>query len=134
MNPEKPASDVKGGTHAETSKPVGDGQDSHHMPARESNGGMPDNLAPSIKMDPPDHAATASNGQQGPAGAEFRATQGELWNSRDPSNMRQAMANEVKDVRNAAREVSGDATKYNENLQEMLKKAKENGVLPENPK
>jgi len=44
------------------------------------------------------------------------------------------MANEVKDVRNAAREVSGDATKYNENLQEMLKKAKENGVLPENPK
>ena len=129
----KPASDVKGGTHSETTKPTGDGQDSHHMPAQDSNGGMPDNLAPSIKMDPADHAKTLSNGRSGLEGAEFRAQQGELWNSGDPAKMRQAMANEIKDVRNAASKGSEDATKYNEGVQEMLKKAKNNGVLPDNP-
>lgn len=134
VDPHKAPTDVKGGTHDETSKPVGDGKDSHHMPARDSNGGMPDNLAPAVKVDPVDHAETLSNGQSGQAGAEFRAQQGELWNSGDPAKMRQAMANEVKDLRNAAREGSGDATKYNEGVQEMLRKAKENEVLPGNPR
>lgn len=126
--------DVKGGVHDETKLPVGDGKDSHHMPSRESNGGMPDSLAPTTKMDPADHAKTLSNGQSGLAGAEFRQAQGELWNSGDAAKMRQAMANEVKDVRRASREVSGDATKYNEGMQEMLKKANDNYVLPDNPK
>jgi RHS repeat-associated protein len=126
--------DVKGGVHDETKLPVGDGKDSHHMPSRESNGGMPDSLAPAVKMDPADHAKTLSNGQSGLAGAEFRQAQGELWNSGDAAQMRQAMANEVKDVRRASRQVSGDATKYNEGMQEMLKKAKDNDVLPDNPR
>jgi len=45
-------------------------------------------------------------------------------------NYRKAMAREVKDVRRAANEVSGDRTKYNRNLRQMLDYARESGQLP----
>jgi len=41
------------------------------------------------------------------------------------------MAREIKDVRNAAQEVSGDRAKYNEPMKEMLEYAKEEGILPD---
>lgn len=48
-------------------------------------------------------------------------------------NMRGAMAKEIKDVRRAAQEVSGNRTKYNEAMQEMMQYAKQEGIVPPNP-
>ncbi|MEN5062428.1 hypothetical protein, partial [Luteimonas sp. TWI1416] len=43
---------------------------------------------------------------------------------------RDAMAREVRDVRRAAYEMSGDRTKYNQAMREMLEYARESGQLP----
>ncbi|HEX5220822.1 MAG TPA: hypothetical protein VFZ59_14735, partial [Verrucomicrobiae bacterium] len=60
-------------------------------------------------MDPPDHALTSSNGQNGRAGAIYREQTAEMI---EQGRYRDAMAREIRDVRNAAKEGSGDCTKY----------------------
>ena len=120
-----------GGAHGDMKGPVGDGLDSHHMPSQDSTKqaglSLTANEGPAIRMSPADHAATSSHGTQGLAGAEYRKQMGNMMQSGD---MRGAMATEIKDVRRAAREVSGDATKYNKGMQDMLKYAKEDGIVP----
>ena len=124
-----PTQEFRGGPHGETKGPVGDGLESHHAP--------PDSVSPvsrdkgsAIQMEPADHAATSSHGSQGAAGVEYRKQIGEMVNSGDPQKVRDAYAIEVKDIRRAAREVSGDATKYNKATQEMLEDAKKRKLLP----
>jgi len=85
------------------------------------------NDGPAIKMDPQDHAATSSNGRNGLEGKKYRAETAKMIKDR---RYRDAMAREIKDVRRAAHEVSGDRTKYNTHIQEMLDYAKESGQLP----
>ena len=105
----------RGGAHSKTSKPVNDGKDSHHIPAKDSNPQLHPNDGPAIQMDPKDHAKTSSNGQM--AGSlEYRESIADLI---DGGKLRDAMAKEVKDVRRVAKEIK-DPKKYNEALQEML--------------
>ncbi|WP_143450096.1 hypothetical protein [Janthinobacterium sp. BJB304] len=82
-------------------------------------------------MDPNDHAGTSSNGQNGRAGAIYRAETAELISQ---GRYRDAMAREVLDVRRAAAERSGDVKKYNEAIKEMLDYARSSGQLPVNPR
>ena len=58
-----PKGKYRGGLYGSTKGPVGDGLESHHMPAKSVNGLHPDK-GPSIQMDPADHALTASHGTQ----------------------------------------------------------------------
>lgn len=114
----------RGGPHREMKLPRRDGLDSHHMPAawvkltsRERG--------PAIQMDPKDHAKTSSNGKM----------RGSLRYRRKVRRMiragkkREAMAIEVRDVRRAAQEVSGDRRKYNHAIKEMLEYAKDEGII-----
>ena len=57
-----------------------DGGEVHHMPANSVNG-LPHSQGPSIHMSKADHKLTASHGNQGLAGAEYRAKQKELIDS-----------------------------------------------------
>ncbi|WP_407695868.1 hypothetical protein [Shewanella sedimentimangrovi] len=116
----------RGGAHRDMTKPSGDGLDSHHMPARQSNPGTAPNDGPAIQMDPHDHRLTSSNGANGRAGAIYRAEVAEMIKS---GNMRGAMAREVYDVRRAALEGSGSRTKYNQAIGEMLDYARSQGML-----
>jgi RHS repeat-associated protein len=113
------AGKYRGGPHSATSKPVGDGLESHHMPA-DSVSDIPREKGPAIQMEPPDHAETMSHGSQGAPGAEFRAKQRELI---EQGKHRDAMAREVKDVRRVARE-AGEPRKYNNAMRQMLEYAK----------
>lgn len=119
------SSEYRGGPHSQTKQPVGDGLESHHLPA-DSVSPIPREQGPAIQMDPADHRATSSHGTQGADGFEYRAEVERLIND---GRMRDAMALEVNDVRRAAREVSGDQTKYNEALQEMLDYSRDQGWL-----
>jgi len=51
----------RGGAHWCTAKPVGDGLDSHHMPAQGYGNKFPSSFGPAIQMTPADHRKTASN-------------------------------------------------------------------------
>ena len=121
--------EFKGGTHGDMKKPVGDGLESHHMPA-DSTTSIPREKGPAIQMDPSDHALTSSHGSNGLEGQEYRQKIREMV---DSGKMRDAMAEEIRDVRRAAKEGSGDASKYNKAMQQMLDSAKENGHVPSNP-
>ena len=117
----------RGGAHSETSKPLNDGKDSHHMPAKDSSP-LPVNDGPAIQMDPTDHRITASNGNQGLKGIKYRDKLDTLIAQ---GKWREAMALEISDVRKIARK-SGDARKYNEAMLEMLEYFKclgKNGLL-----
>jgi hypothetical protein len=77
-------------------------------------------IAPAIQMDPIDHARTSSYFNR-PGSRQYReAIQGLIEQDR----MRDAMAKEIRDVRRAAGEGSGDPTKYNRAMQEMLEYAR----------
>jgi hypothetical protein len=119
----------RGGSHADMSASArrGDGLDSHHMPDRYADPNTPCGDGPAIQMDPADHHATSSNGRHGLAAARFRAKTAELIAK---GKYRDAMAREIWDVRRAALEVSGDRTKYNEAIREMLEFARSSGQLP----
>jgi len=119
----------RGGSHADMSATErrGDGLDSHHMPDRYADPNTPCGDGPAIQMDPADHHATSSNGRHGLAAARFRAKTAELIAE---GKYRDAMAREIWDVRRAALEVSGDRTKYNEAIREMLEFARKSGQLP----
>jgi uncharacterized Zn-binding protein involved in type VI secretion len=105
----------RGGAHSKTSKPVNDGKDSHHMPAKKVSPLDKDD-GPAIQMDPPDHRETLSNGSQGREGAVFRDATAQLLAQ---GRWRDAMVKEMLDVRRVAQEM-GDARKYNEAMLEML--------------
>jgi filamentous hemagglutinin len=76
-------------------------------------------------MDPVDHRWTSSYGG-GMEAIEYRA---EVQDLIQQGKMRDAMAREIWDVRRAAAEGSGSATKYNEAVREMLDYAKGQGYL-----
>ena len=119
----------RGGVHSETKLPVGDGLDSHHMPAK-SVSGIPAEKGPSIQMDPSDHKLTSSHSHQ-PGSIEYRAEIGQMIQR---GNMRGAMAAEIRDVRRAAHQGSGNRTKYNKAMIEMMERARNDGNIPKNPK
>lgn len=106
----------RGGAHSETSKPVNDGKDSHHMPAKESYKGKLDpNDGPAIQMDPKDHAKTLSNGSGNLAYNYRKMLAGLIADGK----WRDAMAMDIRDARNIAR-MGGDPKKYNQAIKEML--------------
>jgi hypothetical protein len=109
----------RGGPHSQTKLPVGDGLDSHHLPA-DAISPIPREKGPAIKMDPADHKETSSNGS-GLDAVEYRSEIREMIES---GRMRDAMATEIKDVRRAAKLVSGNQKKYNEAIREMLEYSK----------
>ena len=121
----------RGGPHSETRLPVNDKLDSHHMPDRNADPRVTANEGPAIKMDPIDHAGTSSNGQNGRAGAIYRAQTADMISK---GRYRDAMAREARDVRRAAAARSGDIAKYNEAMKEMLGYARSSGQLPVNPR
>ncbi|UDQ98816.1 polymorphic toxin-type HINT domain-containing protein [Lentisphaerota bacterium WC36G] len=120
---ENPANKYKGGIHKETSLPVGDGLDSHHMYADSING-LPKSKGPAIQMDPWDHKATPSWGNK-KTSQQFNASQKKLL---EQGEYRKAMANEIRGVRKAAQKVSGDRTKYNKAMQQMLQRVKDDNI------
>lgn len=105
----------RGGAHSKTSKPVNDGKDSHHMPAKKVSPLDKDD-GPAIQMDPPDHRETMSNGTQGLEGEAFRDNIAQMLAQ---GRWRDAMVKEIKDVMRVARE-TGNSRKYNEAMLEML--------------
>lgn len=107
----------RGGAHRETNKPRGDNKDSHHMPAKDSyKGGLDPKDGPAIQMDPKDHGKTLSNGNGGNAAYNYQKMLAGLIGQ---GKWRDAMATEIRDVRNIAR-MAGDPKKYNEAIKEML--------------
>jgi len=116
-----------GGPHSDTTKPKGDGKDSHHMPDRNADPSVSANDGPAIKMDPADHHKTSSNGRNGNKGKKYRKETADMIAN---GKYRDAMAREVWDVRKAAREASGNQRKYNKAMQQMLDYAKKSGQLP----
>lgn len=91
------------------------GIESHHAPAN-STSPLPKSQGPAVQMNPFDHRETASHGWGGIEGARYRKTIAELVGQ---GKWRQAMVEEIMDIRRVARE-SGDPTKYNEGIKEML--------------
>ncbi|MBV6498764.1 MAG: hypothetical protein CJBNEKGG_00992 [Prosthecobacter sp.] len=120
--------DFRGGAHRDTQKPIGDNRDSHHMPAKSVNG-IDEMDGPAIQMDKVDHEATSSWGRS----HEANAYRGEIKSMIDGGDMRKAMATEIRDVRRAAQEVSGDRTKYNGAMREMMNYSRSKGYIPKNP-
>ena len=121
-----PAARKLGGSHRNMQKPRHDGFESHHMPDRNADPSVHSDDGPAIKMERADHFATSSHGGRR-GSADYRRETAEMIAN---GNYRKAMAREVKDVRRAANEVSGDRTKYNRNLRQMLDYARESGQLP----
>jgi hypothetical protein len=121
----------RGGPHSSTKLPVGDGLESHHMPDRRANPSVDPEAGPAIQMDVGDHRWTSSNGKRGQASQIYRDQTAAMIAQ---GRYRDAMAREIWDVRRAARIGSGDRTKYNKAIQEMLDYAKRSGQLPVNPK
>jgi hypothetical protein len=98
------------------------------MPAQDVSG-LGEQKGPAIQMDPKDHAETMSNGSKQGSG-EYREMIGDMIANGD---MRGAMATEIRDVRRAAQQVSGDRTKYNGAMREMMKYARDEKFIPKNP-
>ena len=105
----------RGGAHSQTSKPVNDGKDSHHMPVREVSPLDPRD-GPAIQMAPTDHGKTKSNGNKGLQGELYREMIKDLLNK---GEWRKAMAIERRDVRRISRGIDSPR-KYNEAMLEML--------------
>jgi len=117
---------LRGGSHRDMTKPRNDGFDSHHMPDRHADPNVSHLDGPAIKMDPIDHRATSSHSTQR-GSAMYRQETAEMIANGD---YRDAMAREIRDVRRAAHDMSGDRTKYNQGIREMLEYARESGQLP----
>jgi filamentous hemagglutinin len=86
-----------GGPHSKTSKPVNDGKDSHHTPAKDSykHTKLDKNDGPAIKMDPADHRRTASNGSM-PGSDVYRNKQKALI---DQGKFKEAIQMDVDDIK-----------------------------------
>ncbi|HHQ1839988.1 TPA: hypothetical protein ACSI5E_001561 [Acinetobacter baumannii] len=104
---------ILGGAHKETSKPVNDGFDSHHCPAKDCYKGAPISSAngPAIKMEPADHRETASYGN-GSVAKRYRAKQQELLSQ---GRLQEAVDMDINDIRSKF----GD--KYDQHILEMQK-------------
>lgn len=105
----------RGGAHNQTSKPVNDNKDSHHMPADDASP-LPKRDGPAIQMHPNDHKLTKSNGSV-KGSAKYRQSIQELI---EMGEWRKAMIKEIKDVRRIQK-IIGEPNKYNEAILEMLK-------------
>nr|WP_258078473.1 hemagglutinin repeat-containing protein [Xanthomonas arboricola] len=105
-----------GGPHRQTSKPSGDGLDSHHCPAQNCYKGAPigSGGGPAIKMDPEDHELTASFGRSKSAQA-YRDKQKELL---DQGRLMDAVQMDVDDIR------AKFGKKYDGHIQQMIDYAK----------
>jgi len=103
----------------------GNGIERHHLPAN-SVSPISTYSGPAIQMDRADHILTSSHGSQGLAGAEYRM---EIRGLIEQGDMRGAMAREILDVRRAAIEGGGSATKYNQAIREMLDYSYTKGYL-----
>lgn len=106
---------VSGGAHRDTSKPVNDGFDSHHCPAKGCYAGAPISSSdgPAIKMDPADHKMTASYGSS-PEAKAYRAKQERLLSE---GKLMEAIKMDVDDIR------SKFGSKYDSAISQMLKYA-----------
>ena len=105
--------------------------EAHHLPSRDSlkksgTDKVSVNSGPSVIMDIRDHRKTSSHGSKGRASVDYRT---EVADKIKDGDWRGAMAQEVRDVRNAAHKGSGDRTKYNQGLREALQHAKDQGLL-----
>ena len=114
----------RGGRHGKTKLPWGDGLESHHLPPKSVNGLHPD-AGPAIQMTRGDHLLTSSHGSRA-GSAGYRSHIEDLLNQ---GRVREAMAIEIRDVRRAALEGSGDMRKYNNALKEMLENARSIGFV-----
>ncbi|WP_422490898.1 hypothetical protein, partial [Endozoicomonas sp. ALE010] len=105
-----------GGAHRETSKPVNDGLDSHHCPAKDcyKNSYLSQYDGPAIKMAPADHRKTASYGSS-PEAKAYRKQQQELIEN---GQFMEAVRMDILDIRSKF----GD--KYDDNIEQMLDYAK----------
>ncbi|MCC8567409.1 hemagglutinin repeat-containing protein [Xanthomonas citri] len=103
------AGDVLGGPHLQTSKPKGDGLDSHHCPAKACYASAPisSDRGPAIKMDPGDHKKTASNGP-GDDAVAYRAKQQELL---EQGRLMEAQQMDIDDIRSKFGNKYDDAIK-----------------------
>ncbi len=110
------ANDIKGGAHRDTSKPRGDGFDSHHCPAKNCYKDAPisDADGPAIKIDPEDHRKTASNGN-GAEALAYRAEQQRLLNE---GKLEEAVQMDIDDIRSKFGNKYDDAI---EQLQDYVK-------------
>ncbi|WP_234346925.1 hemagglutinin repeat-containing protein, partial [Xanthomonas citri] len=106
------AGDVLGGPHLQTSKPKGDGLDSHHCPAKACYASAPisSDRGPAIKMDPGDHKKTASNGP-GDDAVAYRAKQQELL---EQGRLMEAQKMDIDDIR------SKFGNKYDDAIKQMV--------------
>jgi hypothetical protein len=104
-----PKGKYRGGLHGSTKGPVGDGLESHHMPAKSVNGLHPDK-GPAIQMDPADHALTASHGTQ-PGSDIYRLRQLRLINQ---GKFGEAIQMDIDNVRKLF------GNKYDEAIREMI--------------
>lgn len=108
---------VLGGAHRDTRKPVNDGFDSHHCPAKNCYRGAPISSldGPAIKMLPEDHVLTESYGLSAKANA-YRAKQEALLKD---GRLLDAVQMDVDDIR------SKFGNKYDPHIQQMLEYARE---------
>ncbi|WP_425510749.1 hemagglutinin repeat-containing protein [Xanthomonas cassavae] len=106
------AGDGIGGPHRQTSKPAGDGLDSHHCPAKDCYTAAPisSSRGPAIKMDPDDHRKTASNGS-GDDAVAYRAKQKELL---EQGRLMEAQQMDIDDIR------SKFGSKYDDAIKQMV--------------
>ncbi|WP_256657133.1 MULTISPECIES: hemagglutinin repeat-containing protein [unclassified Pseudomonas] len=112
FNDKKAPETILGGAHKDTSKPVNDKLDSHHCPAKGCYVGAPISSkdGPAIKMDPKDHADTASHGRSKEADA-YRAKQEELLGQ---GKLKEAIQMDVDDIRGKF------GNKYDDAIKQML--------------
>ena len=117
----------RGGAHSQTSKPVNDNKDSHHMPADDASP-LPKRDGPAIQMHPDDHRLTRSNGSV-KGSAKYRQSIQELL---EKGEWRKAMIKEIKDIRRIQKMID-EPGKYNEAMLEMLEYFRcleKNNLLP----
>jgi RHS repeat-associated protein len=119
-----------GGRHRDTSKPVNDGMDSHHMPAKATyaDSALSPGDGPAIKMDPADHHKTASYGASA-GDPEFDIRRQSITDARaaraagDMDGAKRiiddAILRDIDDAVDVARR-SGDPSKYDKAIMEML--------------
>ncbi len=116
----------RGGAHSGTNKPLNDGLDSHHMPAKATSPLGKDD-GPAIQMEPSDHGITMSNGSKTKS-IDYRD---KLEGLIKEGKWAEAMRIEVKDVRRVAKK-TGKPKKYTEAIREMAAYfhcLKKNGLL-----
>ncbi|MFO7562940.1 MAG: DUF6531 domain-containing protein [Enhygromyxa sp.] len=125
-----------GGRHSQTSLPVGDGLDSHHMPAKATyaDTALTPADGPAIKMDPSDHRLTGSYGASASSSSptkrdafdirrqsieDARAARAAGDMDRAKSIIDDAIMRDIADVQDIARR-GGDPSKYDKAILEMI--------------